>query len=449
MSKNQKIVIVGGGTFGLSTALHLVRSGHTDVTVLDPYDVPSPLSAGNDVNKIMQTTSNSDFYASLGLEALQAWRADPVFKEAFHETGIVYAALQDDARASIDYRYSYLEKRGDKIRRLDTPEQFSTIINGTSPTTGQYENWYGYVQEENCGWTFARLAMENAAAECRRLGAKFVVASADKIVFDQKGQCAGVVASNGQFFPADKTVICAGASSYKLLDFEKQLLAKCWTVGHIQLSAEEAKGLKEMPVVLNLDFGFIFEPDENNQLKFCNEFPGYTHFVGDDSVPLFRNAIPKEAEVHMRRFLQQIFPQFADREFAVAKICWCTDTPDRHFLFGEHPRHRGLVLGTGDSGQGFKYMPIVGKYISEVIVNGDKALDAEKRELWRWRPETGNTRDVKSLQGRSGGSNEIKDLGDISEWSEGKKKGSEGGSGGSGGSGDSTVAALEQSIRKL
>jgi sarcosine oxidase / L-pipecolate oxidase len=48
------IIIIGGGTWGLSTALHLARRGYTEITVLDAHPIPSPISAGNDVNKIVE-----------------------------------------------------------------------------------------------------------------------------------------------------------------------------------------------------------------------------------------------------------------------------------------------------------------------------------------------------------------------------------------------------------
>ena len=48
------ILIIGAGTWGCSTSLHLARRGYQNVTVLDPYSVPSPIAAGNDINKIME-----------------------------------------------------------------------------------------------------------------------------------------------------------------------------------------------------------------------------------------------------------------------------------------------------------------------------------------------------------------------------------------------------------
>lgn len=413
---SSKIVIIGAGTFGLSTALYLLRQGEEDVTVVDAHDVPSPLSAGNDVNKILQTSSGRDFYSKLAEESLKLWRKDPVFQPALHETGIIYGATYESSREDIDVRFDYLKKRGDKVERLDLPEAYEKLVPG-----GKFQGWFGYYQEENCGWTFAKLALERCADECRKLGAKFITDAVEEL-WIELGECKGVKTASGKTIAAERTVICAGASSYKFLDFSNQLLAKCWTVGHIKLNEEEAAELRGMPVVLNLDGGFIFEPDSNNELKFCNEFPGYTNFEGELSVPLLKDAIPQEAETQMRDFLREVLPKYAEREFSVAKICWCTDTPDRHFLIGEHPEISGLVLGTGDSGQGFKYMPIVGHYIGKVTMHGDGGLDEARRNAWKWRPDMGKQRDLKALQGRSGGTNIVKDLSEVPEWTDGKSR---------------------------
>ena len=49
---SSKIVIIGSGCFGISTALHLLQRGYTDVTVLDRSPVlPAPDAASTDINK--------------------------------------------------------------------------------------------------------------------------------------------------------------------------------------------------------------------------------------------------------------------------------------------------------------------------------------------------------------------------------------------------------------
>lgn len=85
------IVIGGGGTFGSSTALHLIRSGYapSNITVLDTYQIPSAQSAGNDLNKIMGIRVRDQATIRLSLEARDMWRNDELFKPFFHNTGRV------------------------------------------------------------------------------------------------------------------------------------------------------------------------------------------------------------------------------------------------------------------------------------------------------------------------------------------------------------------------
>lgn len=52
LSHSSSVLIVGAGTWGCSTALHLARRGYQNVTVLDPYPIPSPIPADNDVKKV-------------------------------------------------------------------------------------------------------------------------------------------------------------------------------------------------------------------------------------------------------------------------------------------------------------------------------------------------------------------------------------------------------------
>lgn len=183
-----------------------------------------------------------------------------------------------------------------------------------------FKDWYGYLQKYECCWLFARLAMELVGHECMKNGVKYVKDEAQELMINSLNDCIGAPTASGRSIGTLTTILCAGANSFRLLNFKNQLLAKCWTLGHIKLTDEEAEEYRNMPVVLNLDSGFVFEPDCNKELKFCNEFPGYTNIIHKDSTPIYRNEIPLEAEVQMRQFLKQVFPQSEKRPFSVAKI---------------------------------------------------------------------------------------------------------------------------------
>lgn len=75
-SKQSPVLILGSGAWGLSTALHLERSGYTDITVLDRAEtIPSPYSAAFDLNKIVRPEYEDPFYTDLALVSVHvdAW----------------------------------------------------------------------------------------------------------------------------------------------------------------------------------------------------------------------------------------------------------------------------------------------------------------------------------------------------------------------------------------
>ena len=74
LTKESSILIVGGGTWGCSTALHLARRGYTNVTLLDVNYIPSPISAGHDVNKIASRLSKSSPPLSLTIQIPNLYR---------------------------------------------------------------------------------------------------------------------------------------------------------------------------------------------------------------------------------------------------------------------------------------------------------------------------------------------------------------------------------------
>jgi succinate dehydrogenase/fumarate reductase flavoprotein subunit len=68
VSKSDPIAIIGGGAFGLSTALELSSKGYTNVTVFEKDDeIPSRWSAANDLNKIMRAEYEDEFYKNLAI----------------------------------------------------------------------------------------------------------------------------------------------------------------------------------------------------------------------------------------------------------------------------------------------------------------------------------------------------------------------------------------------
>ncbi|KAJ9143413.1 FAD dependent oxidoreductase [Pleurostoma richardsiae] len=420
LSKASKILIIGGGTWGCSTALHLARRGYTNVTVLDAHPIPSPISAGNDVNKIVEQgcfTEGDDEAAvaqNLLFAASEGWMNDPVFKPYYHDTGYIVAASSPESIKGLVERE--IRHHASSFRKLTTAEDFqSTMPKGV--LTGDFPGWEGYYKPTGAGWVHARKALVSAYNEAKRLGVAFITGTPEgkaASLLRVRGDVRGAVTADGEEHVADRTILALGANAPQLLDFENQLRPTAWTLGHIAMTEEEAKLYKDLPVLFNIEKGFFMEPDEDkHELKFCDEHPGYCNWVEQPgsalpaSVPVAKHEVPAASERRMREFLREIMPQLADRPFVFARMCWCADTPNRAFLITYHPRHPSLVLAAGDSGHGFMHIPSIGGFIADCM---EKKLDPKFEKSWRWRPETAKEFWGKDILNRFGAGNKMLDL---------------------------------------
>ncbi|KAL6923908.1 hypothetical protein FSHL1_001158 [Fusarium sambucinum] len=399
LTKESTILIVGGGTWGCSTALHLARRGYTNVTLLDVNHIPSPISAGHDVNKIASGLNVPDnkgddedaIWQSLTYAQAQGWLHDPVFKPYCHDTGYVISASTPKAIKQV-----VEEDVGDKIDEftpLNTAEDFrKTMPEGV--LTGDFPDWKGFYKSEGSGWVHARKAMTAAFEESKRFGVKVITGSLEgevqSLIFED-GDVKGAKTTDGKEHRADRTILSAGASAERFLDFENQIRATAWTLGHIQMTPEETQLYKNLPVLFNINMGFFMEPDEDlHQLKMCDEHPGYVNWMQKpgtkfpQSIPFAKHQIPLESERRMRDFLKDVMPQLADRPLVHARICWCADTYDRNFLITYHPRHPSLIIASGDCGTGYKHITSIGKYISDCM---EGTLEDRFAKFWKWRPE--------------------------------------------------------------
>ncbi|WWC62368.1 uncharacterized protein I303_104964 [Kwoniella dejecticola CBS 10117] len=411
ITKESKILVVGGaGTMGSSTALHLARRGYTDIRILDMFQPPSANSAGNDMNKLISTQYIDGIWGRLALETWDAWNNDHLFTPFLHAVGRLDLAQNDESRiASLKRQYDLNVKAGksDNVEWLRNKDDI--LRKGVYLKEGDIEGWQGmYIRD--AGWVAARDALTAVGAELRRLGVKSVFGSSGtfkSLLLAADGKTVrGVKAVDGREWPADLVIMATGAWSPTLIDLEDQCVSKCWQFGHIRLSAQEGAQLKDTPTLYNSELGFFMEPSPEGVMKFVNEFEGYTRMAtcrpfGSEkditmSVPRSHalnpaDTIPEEGERAIRDVIKTCFPQFADKPLFDKAICWCTDSYDGNWLLCDDPRYKGLVLATGDCGHTFKMLPIVGKYVADLI---EGKLCEEDRLRWRWRPESKKAADT-------------------------------------------------------
>jgi sarcosine oxidase len=71
-------------------------------------------------------------------------------------------------------------------------------------------------------------------------------------------------------------------------------------------------------------------------------------------------------ETPVRQFVREHLPA-ADGPRTHATVCLYTLTPDRHFVIDRHPEHVSVAVAAGFSGHGFKFAPVVGELLADLV----------------------------------------------------------------------------------
>jgi len=112
--------------------------------------------------------------------------------------------------------------------------------------------------------------------------------------------------------------------------------------------------------------------------RFFYGFPDYGdgikcafHHSGNftDPVSIDRTVAKREIE-EVRSALAAYIPSAAGA-YRASSACMYALTPDHHFVIGPHPEFENVFLAGGFSGHGFKFVPVIGEILANLVCTGD------------------------------------------------------------------------------
>ncbi|KDR75708.1 hypothetical protein GALMADRAFT_97490 [Galerina marginata CBS 339.88] len=368
-SKDEKIVIVGAGCFGVSTAFHLLQRGYKDVTVLDRSTVlPAPDAASNDLNRIIRSSYDDKFYAVLAREAISSWKEHKEWGDSYHESGVLVLGSSSDLEGGTyaDESYRNDVALGASVKVLDTKDTIRSVF-PPRVSTGPFDQYTGYLNRDG-GWANAGQGLSTLINRVETLKGKVVPGVTVTKICRQNGRTTGVQCSDGRVFDAALAIIASGSwtpSTFSDLDLGRVCLATGQCVAMLQLSQSEADIYRDCPVVLDFSSGFyVFPPNQGNVVKVAIHCAGYTHFDeanGSISIPRTITSdpvhgllIPKPALQDLRMYLRKVYPDLAEKPFVGTRLCWYNDSPDGNWVIGRYPQDDSLIIATAGNGHAYK-----------------------------------------------------------------------------------------------
>ncbi|KAL5338672.1 FAD dependent oxidoreductase [Aspergillus crustosus] len=414
MALPDNILIVGGGVFGLSTALSLSqRHPASKITLLEASPtIPNPHGSSVDTSRIIRADYSHPTYAKLAAEATDLWRCTDWGHEGrYTQNGLllVYPHGDSTAKEYTSKSYHNVKALGENAQFLPTKQD----VLSAAPAYGETLNVAGGYVNWSSGWadaeTGVRFAKQKLDAEGK---VHFVTGKVSRLLISEKDNrtVTGVVLQDSNTtITADLVILATGAWTASLIDLRGRAVSTGQAIAYMHISDDEQRRLENMPTILNFATGIFIIPPRNNILKIARHAYGYHNptavpvpgsTAGETmsvSLPEKGVPVPLEGETAFRDALKQLLPSFADRPFIDTRVCWYTDTPTGNFIITPHPAHPHLFLATGGSGHGYKFFPILGEKIVDAL---EGILAPELKELWAW-PEAVNE---DSFQGTEDGS---------------------------------------------
>lgn len=250
---------------------------------------------------------------------------------------------------------------------------------------------------------------------CEKAGVKFVLGESEgyleSLIIERSGQqnrVTGIKTRDSLTHPADLVVVACGPWSAAVVpEAHRTVEATMGTVMFMDIPSDR-QDLRNRFDSDNMPVWRFVEEDEKGgyegggfpitaegRLKFGFRARKFTNFQPHPTISDMRlstprtkwsanpiHTVPSYGLERMKTVIGELFPELVDIGFTDSRLCWYTDSIDNEFVIDYVPNYSdSLFLCTGGSGHGFKFLPILGKYVRKQLERTPNTFT----DIWKWR----------------------------------------------------------------
>jgi sarcosine oxidase subunit beta len=369
MSRTSDIVIIGGGVMGASIAYHLARHGGVSVTLLERHGLSNGTTGRS--GAIVRQHYSNDFTIRMASESLHIFeRFDELVGGdcGFTRTGMLVLADEANAEA-IGANVQLQQAQGVKTRMI-APQEISEITPEYS-SAGIAAACY----EEDAGVADPMATTRCFARRARELGASIDEGTAVKQILVSDKRVTGIRTAT-ETIAAGTVIVAANVWSNALLQplgITLPVTATRHPMVALRRPSEASERLYMHAVCLDMARAIYLRPEIGGVT-----LVGSTDNVLEPSDPdHYAEGLSEEEIAFFRLHAGSCFPALRR---AVPRGGWAgiyDDTPDYHPILDALPGYDGLYSAVGFSGHGFKLSPVIGRWMADFVLTGQKAEDMQ------------------------------------------------------------------------
>jgi glycine/D-amino acid oxidase-like deaminating enzyme len=360
--RDHDLIVIGGGVFGLSTALEGGRRRRRTL-VVDRRAVPNPIAASYGPSRKIRSTYQDGHYTRLALEAMSAWRR--IEAETGRELYVAIGNLNVSDGGSdehLEALAAIAQQSGAKVRWLETRE-----LRGEFP---QFRRGRRALLEQEAGFLRATDCVAALRALAERSGVQFAT---DQEAALEPGDRGVTVRTSAAAYRAPHVVVAAGGWSKRVLPELGSALWQCQQ-GIMYLEGVPAPFCQPaLSCYSAADTGFYGFPAEPGRvgLKIAR------HLVTDpiDDPDFDRRTTPDGFAEAASEFAREWFGLDPRAYRATFDSCMYNLSTSNDFLLDFHPELPGVFVATAGSGHGFKFGSILGRIVMD-------RLDGVESDRW-------------------------------------------------------------------
>lgn len=369
MTEQADIIIIGGGVMGASIAYHLAKQGAGKIILLERQAICNGTTGRS--GAIVRQHYSNEFSIRMAKESLAVFQHfDDVIGGdcGFISTGMVVMIDEDGAdalRANVQMQQA--QGVNTRIIGADEVSEAAPGYSGEGVALACYEPETGVADPMATTSCFAQRARDLGAHIREGVTVTRIVAQGRRIM--------GVETPQGDV-QAPVVVVAANAWSVALVrPLGIALPIKATRHPMLALRRPNDFGGRQglHAVGLDLTHEIYLRPDIGGITLI-----GSTANVSTPSDPdTYAQGLTESEIVHFRLMAGGAITALAR---AVPRGGWAgifDDTPDFHPILDRLPAHQGLYCAAGFSGHGFKLSPLVGQWMTQLILTGQKPADME------------------------------------------------------------------------
>jgi sarcosine oxidase len=330
------VAVVGAGVHGVATARALARRG-VDVTIYEQFELDHKRGSSHGASRIFRLSYPDVEWVRMAQEALPLWRE---LEEESGERLLELNGIVEFVRRPEEGSRRALEERGAAVEMLD-PEEVVRRFPMVAPPAGTMA-----VFQADAGIVLAEKARRALLATAQANGAALVEGRRIERL-DELDQ--------------DVVVVTAGAWAKLLLagvGIDLPVVPTSETVSYFRLESD-----RPVPSIVDFKPGGL----GHGTYALADPVHGLKLGIHRSGKPINPDDPPgPDAELVelMREAALRYFPT-ADHEPAAVDTCLYTNADDERFILERHGR---VVVGSACSGHGFKFAPVVGERLADLVM---------------------------------------------------------------------------------